>query len=49
MTNLNGSYVVISWLWHCYLDCNWVHKILLFTVQVEQPEQEESLCKYIVT
>jgi len=22
MTNLSGSYVVISRLWHCYLECN---------------------------
>jgi len=23
MTNLSGSYVVISCLWHCYWECNW--------------------------
>ena len=23
MTNLSGSYVVISRLWHCYSECNW--------------------------
>jgi len=21
MMNLNGNYVVISWLWYCYLEC----------------------------
>ena len=26
MTNLSGSYVVLSRLWHCYLECNWVTK-----------------------
>ena len=24
MMNLSGSYVVISRLWHCYSECNWV-------------------------
>jgi len=23
MTNLSGSYVMNSWLWHCYCECNW--------------------------
>jgi len=23
LTNLSGSYVVVSSLWHCYLECNW--------------------------
>ena len=37
MTNLSGSYMVISRLWHCYRNATWVHKILLFPVQVGQP------------
>jgi len=45
MTNLSGSYVVISRLWHCYSECNSGTQIVLFPVRVGQPGQEESLCK----
>jgi hypothetical protein len=45
MTNLSGSYVVISRLWHFTRNATRVHKILLCSVRVEQPGQEESLCK----
>ena len=45
MTNLSGSYVLISSCGAVTRNANRVHKILLFPVQVGQPWQEESLCK----
>jgi len=45
MTNLSESYVVITRLWRYYRNATRVNKTLLFPVRVEQPGQDESLCK----
>ena len=45
MTNLNGSFVVISGCGTVTWDATHLHKILPFPVWVGQPGQEESPCK----
>ena len=48
MTNLSGSYVVISSCGAVTRNATRLHKILLFPVRVRQLGQEESLCKHTV-